>query len=586
MGSTELQTKLRSLATQLARTDSDAAGRLLDISEALEDGPRRRELAYLDVRAILDPQGIEERAIVRQRPGWLSWVEWLRNVLVLFPIAFTWIGLSRASSNYNLAVTQYPDLVNQPFLLLWERGFQEMGGRHGPTFSELALFDFVVLFVVIGLTVVVHRWRDVQEGRTEKKAAELRSQVEEVIWELDQQLAADKSAQDIGHAAEKVGDAVDRFRVHAHELLDIMVAERRRLEGIATSRERELSDLQLFSDSTAKLLLYGESVERVYDRLQGSIDRFTDEIQKSGQQQELLLRSLDSADMGSRDMAEAVRVLRQGLATAVSELGTAASRSGDNLVGITGAMDEMRDLASRLVEEDTALRKALLESREANREITKNLQAATTEIRGTASVTQLAASTLRQGVNELTKLIQTNGDMAHDLSQSAGQMTQVAQDLGATTLQATSQLKSTSAMSQQAASTLSQVAAELTKMVQSNGDLARQLTQSAGQMTRAAEDLGATTGAATAAFKELHPVADQLHGTIGVFSHETRRFSEALNSAEAGRGRLMLARESRSSSAPVARPRLLFAGLGVAFGLGVGVAVEVLILLGLVPVLR
>jgi hypothetical protein len=171
MSATELQARVQSLASKLDDIDTDAARRLRDIAEAIEDPPRRRELAYLDVRSILDPQGVEERAIAGRRPVWLNFLEWFRNVLVLFPIAFTWIGLSRASANYSAVVTQIPDLVNQPFLLLWERGFVELGSRHGPTFSELALIDFLILGVVIGLTIVVHRWRDVQEVEAEKCAA-------------------------------------------------------------------------------------------------------------------------------------------------------------------------------------------------------------------------------------------------------------------------------------------------------------------------------------------------------------------------------------------------------------------------------
>jgi methyl-accepting chemotaxis protein len=586
MSATDLQARLESLASELENIDGDAADRLRDISEALDDGPRRRELAHLDVRSILDPQGIEERAVIQRRPAWLSWLEWLRNVLVLFPIAFTWIGLSQASANYSLVVTQNPDLVNQPFLLLWERGFQELGQHHFPTFSELALVDFVVLFVVIGLTVVVHRWRDVQETQAERKAAELRSRIEQTVWELDQHLAAERSSQDINRAALRVGDAVERFRVHADELLDLMLAEHRRLEETEASRSREIDDLEVFTGAATQLVQYGQSVEHTYERLQASVDRFTDEIQKAGQQQELLLRSLDSSDIGSHQMTEAVRTLRQSLATTIGELGNAAARSGDSVSRITAAMDEMADLASRLVEEDTALRKALLETREANREILKSLQVATGEVRETTSVNQLAASTLRQAVNELGKLIQSSGGLAHQLSQSAGQMSGVAENLSATTYQATSQLKSATNVNQQAVSTLSQVAAELTKLIRSNGDLSHRLSQSAEQMSHVVDNLGATTGATATTFKDLQPVVDQLRGAIGLFSQETRRLGETIGSAEQGGSRLLFDGENLSRPAPARRSRALLVGLGVVFGLTIAAGVDVLIWLGLLPVLR
>jgi methyl-accepting chemotaxis protein len=586
MRASNLQTRVESLAIELDEIDHDAAERLRDIRAMMEEGPRRRELAYMDVRTLLDPQGMEERAIIQRRPRWINWVEWLRNILVLFPIAFTWIGLSQASLNYSRVIALDPELVNTPFLLLWENGFQELGGRHGPTFSELALVDFLVLAVVIGMTVVVHRWRDIQEHAAERRASELRSEAEQIIWELDRHLAVERSNQDLNQAAQRVGDAVEHFRVHANELLDLMLAERRRLEGIATARDKELGELQLFSEATGNLLQYGQSVERVYDRLQAAVDRFTDEIQRVGQQQEQLIRSLDAADIGSHEMTEAVRALRQGLGGAVTELSNAAARSADNVVAVTAAINEMRDLAARLMEEDTALRKALLETREANREITKNLQTAANDVRDTTSVTQMAASTLRQAVNELAKLIQTNGEMAAQLSQSAAQMTHVAEDLSATTYQATSQLKSTAGMSQQAASALGQFAGDLTRAIQSNSDLTQQLTQSVGEMARVADTLGASATAATGVFAQLQPVAADLHEAVGLLSRETRRLSETVGNVEAVGGRMLLRGESLRLASSVRRTRWLYVALGLGYGLAIGAGVYVMVLLGVLPVLR
>jgi chromosome segregation ATPase len=586
MSNAELTAKIQALATQLEEVDSDAARRLRDIQAALEETPPRRDLAYLDARAILDPQGIEERVVVRRRPGYLSWIEWLRNVLVLFPIAFTWIGLSQASANYERVITLYPNLIDQPFLLLWERGFQELGGRHGPTFSEVALVDFLVLSVVILLTVMVHRWRDVQETRAEREAAELRSQVEEIIWDLDRYVAAQRSSQDVNQLAITMSEAVDRFRIHANELLDLMLAERQRLESIAASREQELDHLQLVGEAATKLTQYGQSVEQVYERLQSSIDRFSDEIQRVGQQQELLLRALDSADVGSHEMAEAVRVLRQSLATAVSELGVAASRSSDNITSLATAIDEMRDLASRLMEEDTALRRALLETREAHREITRNLQTATSEFRDTTSINQIAASTLRQAVGELTRLIQSNAEMSRQLTQSAEQMSRAAEDLSATTYQAINQLKSTATVNQQTISALAHVADELTRAIQAHASLAQQLAQSAGQIVRVSDSLSTATETAGATFRELQPATSDLRGAIDMLSEQTRRLSELISSPDQAGARWLLYRGRPAYATPAPRSRLLFLGIGLGFGLGVGAGAYILLMIGLLPVLR
>src|SRR4051812_18464024 len=93
---------------------NDEAIRLDGLSSMIRDG-HLANLAHLDLRALLDPYGVEERSIAyyQRRPNWFGWMEWFRNFLVLVPIALTWFELSRASASYRQTIEDHPDLISQ-----------------------------------------------------------------------------------------------------------------------------------------------------------------------------------------------------------------------------------------------------------------------------------------------------------------------------------------------------------------------------------------------------------------------------------------------------------------------------------------
>lgn len=393
-----LRAELQILANEIREVDVYAAGRLWDLSQDIET--RRGKLAHLNFYAILNPSGIEEQAaVVYQKRGViLGLLEWFRNFLVLLPIALTWIGLSHATAKYQELVTQDDTLLDKPFLLLWEQGFPGLestqnlrfDGFTPDTFSELALVAFWILLAVLVLTFFIHFWQDVIGARAEQRAASLRFRLEQVLWKLSELSATERLNQGTAQAAIRVGEAMERFRVHAQELLNHLASEQ-----ALSRRQRELGDFELLVHSLNKSMTeLGQQVRGisfVNDSLQGPVNQLVDHQQQ-------LLRSIESLNTSSSMMAETARTMSQN----VDDLNRVVTRNTGNARVATNAMSDMRKLASNLVEGENTLREALDETRTDNRKIQASLGTTVSELRQ-------INSTLGQLTEEIKQLGNSRG---------------------------------------------------------------------------------------------------------------------------------------------------------------------------------
>lgn len=270
--------QLQGLVDELQPIDSDAAGRLSRISDAVTSGDLG-QIANFNLRRAFDLATIEERAWIyyRKRPRFLGVAEWARNVLVLLPILLTWLELSRATSNYRTAVERNPDLLEIPFLLLWEQGFAGAHGMFDLTFSQVSFIDAIILLIVVLLTLFIHQHRDVGEVEAEGRAMRLRQRLEKAIWDVSEAVGVEGSRQDVGVVTLGLSKAAENFHNSAHRTLAYLQDGLGRLQQIEQQRETELGRLALFSQSLEKgaqdLMRYGstvgESVEQLGPKLQG-----------------------------------------------------------------------------------------------------------------------------------------------------------------------------------------------------------------------------------------------------------------------------------------------------------------------------
>ncbi len=191
-------------------------GRLAD---AVEDGRATEASGYIGA---IDARGIAELLAGAHSRFWAV-LDVLRNVLVFAPIAVTWAGLSLAAGAYAEMLAARPDLVSQPFLLLWEQGF---GGRLLFNFGTLALIDASLIGILILLSFALH----------------LRSELRDVSFQTKVLLKESEIRALLGQAASF--GALDVSGADAESVLADMVAEERRIYERASEREGQLFQLE------------------------------------------------------------------------------------------------------------------------------------------------------------------------------------------------------------------------------------------------------------------------------------------------------------------------------------------------------
>ncbi|TMB63931.1 MAG: hypothetical protein E6J49_00390 [Chloroflexi bacterium] len=191
-------------------------GRLAD---AVDDGRATEAEGYIGA---IDARGLAELLAGAHSRFWAV-LEVLRNVLVFAPIAVTWFGLSLAAGAYADMLAARPDLVSQPFLLLWEQGF---GGRLLFNFGTLALIDASLIGILILLSFTLH----------------LRSELTDVAFQTSVLLKESEIRAVLGQAS-SLG-ALDVSGPDAEAILADMAAEERRIYERASEREGELFSLE------------------------------------------------------------------------------------------------------------------------------------------------------------------------------------------------------------------------------------------------------------------------------------------------------------------------------------------------------
>jgi len=75
----------------------------------------------------------------------------IRNILVFFPVALTWIAVSKSTSAFAVYIEQNKAAVVN-FLEFWQNGYGVLGKSW--TIGHVAFLDFFVIMTVIALTLV------------------------------------------------------------------------------------------------------------------------------------------------------------------------------------------------------------------------------------------------------------------------------------------------------------------------------------------------------------------------------------------------------------------------------------------------
>lgn len=436
MDQTELSNEIAILAAEIREIDRRAAERLDYLNEALQSVDDQT-VANAGLSKSIDPAGIEEQAIIHHQGHWFhfKWAEWLRNILILTPVAITWFGLAVAASNYRTAIKANDALRTEPFLNLWEQNFQGLGTLPGPTFSGLAFLDFAILVVVIILTLFIHYWKDIKVNSAEKRAADLRQRIEHALWSVDRQTSSVQAFNDPALAALEVRSSVDKFGAQTQEILESINAEQDRLMRIGQQREQELNHLEIFSVGLTKgasdLVRYGQNISVVNNELQTSIKQLIEQLELDGQQQQRMLDSFELVGINTDTLVTTVQGAVRDLEGGISNLNASSNQQTANIGSITNASREMGNLATALLQGENSLRAGILQASTENQDIISSLESTAKSVAGTVSQTNQIVGALSnievkldrhvESMNRLGKGMSLIATRQNETSQAAGQ---------------------------------------------------------------------------------------------------------------------------------------------------------------------
>src|SRR5581483_865131 len=112
----------------------------------------------------------------------------IRNILWFLPLVITGYAFSQAASQYANLLSAQPDTLNQPFLYLWQQGFN--GTLPGwLTFGGVIVVDVVLLIIIFLLTLPMYALSQIRKSRQEQQAQAREQEVQTLRTELGQALA-------------------------------------------------------------------------------------------------------------------------------------------------------------------------------------------------------------------------------------------------------------------------------------------------------------------------------------------------------------------------------------------------------------
>jgi methyl-accepting chemotaxis protein len=115
----------------------------------------------------------------------LNVLEWMRNVLVVAPILFTWYALRVVSENYTVAIQSNPNLRFDTFLVLGETVYSgPLANSTSFTLTSIAAIDFTILLVIFITTLFVNLGHDLVENVKRRGALSLRTRLEALLWQV------------------------------------------------------------------------------------------------------------------------------------------------------------------------------------------------------------------------------------------------------------------------------------------------------------------------------------------------------------------------------------------------------------------
>jgi hypothetical protein len=423
----ELTEELIGMAASVGEVDPRASERLEDLAHAVGTETGRQRWADVDLRRAFNTEWLAHAYAVRREGGYsppsVDKADKVRNVMVLLPILLTCAALAEAVRSYQHYIAAHPDEVRLPSLLLWQQGFGKSSGILTPTFSSLAIIDATIIFIIIVLTFYSHGRREQHEDVISATARRFQTDLDNTLAEATIVLAADRAGRP-AMLARSVERLAERFDISTQELLTRLRVEHDRLEAIAARREKEFEDFGVFAsgmragaEETHRLLI---DLRQVSTGLQTALEDLTSEISVTGDQQRSLLGAVNSLERMvasgtqsdhavARQLADAAKALSD---TSDKALAGAESAAQAGRVA-TDAVRGIAEISSSLAAGQSRMEHAVANESEANARLADSL-------RSTAGGVASATRALGEITSDLSRLREEFRNIAIGISSVRG----------------------------------------------------------------------------------------------------------------------------------------------------------------------
>ena len=447
----EIAEEIGQLSAMVQEVEPRSSRRLRELATALTTETGRQRWSDVDLRRAFNTDRLALAYAVKREGGYapnsIEIADKVRNVLVLVPILLTWAALGEAATAYNRYITENPDQANQPFLLLWQRGFGGEASIFSPTFSTVALIDAVVIIVIILLTFYAHGRREKQEDQISDSAAEFQADLDNALAEATVLLSTDKSSRP-AQLTDSVERLADTFSTNSQSLLNQLQVEHDRLDHLASRREKEFADFGVFAsgmragaEEMHRLLV---DLREVSNGLEHALQDLASEVSTSGDQQRTLLTAVASLERMTSSAIQSDQAVSRQISTAASRLAETADKAigGAESAAQAGraAVDAVRGisaLAGQVSESQQRVGDALQTQSDASGTLAESLRASTSGAQSTArSLAEIGGELVRVR-DEFERLgtqsSQQSSALANLISQQADmtrEMAQVVRDIG------------------------------------------------------------------------------------------------------------------------------------------------------------
>jgi hypothetical protein len=144
----------------------------------------------------------------------------IRNIFILFPLAYTWLAIGKASSSFQ-AFIQQNSSPTANFLDFWQNGYGLLSDNW--RFSTMAILDSIIVFLIIILTLTIQQVSFRADRLREKEQLKIDRERLEMAWavsdyfegkqsELNQKLNSDliKAIEELTEASGNLGKSKAR----------------------------------------------------------------------------------------------------------------------------------------------------------------------------------------------------------------------------------------------------------------------------------------------------------------------------------------------------------------------------------------